>query len=216
MSEKLSFDEWWADFSHNFRNDKDGGHAMLDRLIFDVGTFTQEKRIAFIDELLQRKNLEMFACKLIPMFGDKGQIAEIKKRANELVKSNITDQILPDYFDVIFKTYKPEDLQLLKMYYLNYQDEIFFRIPTALFEVDRNLFLQAFTKYLPNYSVESICNYDGFLYLTNKVEAIEFLITNLPDVLSLKMRFFAKAKSKHSMVIRDKVLSEKLLKLIEL
>ena len=52
---------------------------MLERLIFDVRTFTQQKRIAFIDELLQRTNLHYYACELIPLFGDQKQINEIKK-----------------------------------------------------------------------------------------------------------------------------------------
>ena len=213
MTDKLTFDNWWADFSHKFRNDKDGGLDMLDRLKMEVRSFSQDKREAFIDELLKRKNLVFFACELIPLFRNPSQIEEIKKRAKELIERERFEDILPEYLNVIIKTFDPADIQLLNKYYLNYQETLPFRIPSELFEIDQQLFLMAFNKYLKNYSIESLCEYDGLLYLTYSPDAIEFLIAELPLELSYKMKSFAKKKSKHSMVVRNKELSEKLLKL---
>ncbi len=141
MSDKLTFEDWWTDFSNKFRKDKDGGYGKRDRLILEVKGFTQQKRIAFIDELLHRKNLAAYACELIPLFGNPHQRNEIKKRAIKLVRKGKSDQILPYYLDMLIRTYEPDDLNLLTDYYLNYQDRIFFRIPTELFEIDQNLFL---------------------------------------------------------------------------
>jgi hypothetical protein len=213
MTDKLTFDNWWADFSYKSRNDKDGGRDMLDRLKLEVQSFTKDKREAFIDELLKRKNLVFFACELIPFYGNQSQIAEIKKRAAKLIERGRFEEILPEYLKVIIKNFEPADIQLLNRYYLNYQDELTFRIPLDLFEIDQELFLNAFAKYLKNYSVEKLCEYDGLLYLTFNPDAIEFLIAELPLELSFKMKSFAKKKAKHLMVVRDKELSERLLKL---
>ena len=213
MTDKLTFENWWADFSYKFRNNKDGGWDKLQRLKIDVQSFSQDMREAFIDELLQRKNLEIFACELIPLYGNQRQVLEIKKRAKELIEHERFEEALPEYLKVFIKTFDPDDLHLITKYYLNYQENSGFRIPSELHEVDQQLFLKAFTKYLKNYSVESLCEYDGLLYLTNNIDAIEFLINELPPDLSFKMKSFAKKKSKHSMVIGNKVLSESLLKL---
>jgi hypothetical protein len=213
MTDKLTFDNWWADFSHKFRNDKDGGLDMLDRLKSEVQSFDQDKQEAFIDELLKRKNLVFFACELIPLFGSQRQIVEIKKRAKKLIERGRFEEILPEYLKVIIKNFEPADIQLVTKYYLNYQETLQFRIPSELFEIDQKLFLMAFDRYLRDYSVESLCEYDGLLYLTDNPNAIEFLISYLPPELSLKMKSFAKKKSKHSIVVRDKELSERLMKL---
>lgn len=211
MTDKLTFENWWDDFSYQFRNDKDGGLEMLSRLRSEVFSFSQEKREAFIDELLKRKNLEYFACELVSVFGNQRQIGEVKKRANELINADRFEEILPEYIAVILKTFTPSDLPLLTQYYLNYQKTVPFRIPSELFEIDRKLFLSAFEKYLKDYSVETLCEYDGLLYLTKDVDSIEFLINELPTDLSSKMKSFAKKKSEHSTVIGDKELSERLL-----
>jgi hypothetical protein len=213
MTDKLTFDNWWDDFSYKFRNDKDGGVEMLGRLKSEVESFTQDKREAFIDELLKSKNLEFFACELTPLFGNQRQIAEIKKRAEKLIERGRFEEILPEYLKVIIKNFEPADIQLLNKYYLNYQASLTFRIPSELFDIDQQLFLNAFDMYLKNYSVETLCEYDGLLYLTVNPDAIEFLIAELPLELSSKMKSFAKKKSKHSIVVRDKELSERLQKL---
>ncbi|MCZ4410370.1 hypothetical protein O3Q51_16255 [Cryomorphaceae bacterium 1068] len=213
MTDKLTFENWWADFSHKFRNDKDGGLDMLDRLKSEVWSFNAYKQEAFIDELLKRKNLLFFACELIPLFGNQRQIAEIKMRAKNLIERGRFEEILPEYLKVIIKNFEPADIQLLTTYYLNYQETLQFRIPSELFEIDQKLFLMAFDRYLRDYSVESLCEYDGLLYLTDNPNAIEFLISYLPLELSSKMKSFAKKKSKHSIVVRDKELSERLMKL---
>jgi len=213
MTDKLTFDNWWDDFSYKFRNDKDGGVEKLSRLKSEVQSFSQDKREAFIDELLKSKNLEFFACELTPIFGNQRHIAEIKKRAKKLIEGGRFEDILPEYLKVIIKTFEPNDIQLLTKYYLNYQDSISFRIPSKLFEIDEQLFLMAFDKYLRDYSVENLCEYDGLLYLTANPDAIGFLISELPPELSSKMKSFAKTKSKHSIVARDKELSERLMNL---
>lgn len=215
MPEKLSFENWWIDFSYKFRNNKDGGLTMLNRLKMEVQSFSRDKREAFINELLQRKNLEIFACELIPMFGTKSQVGEIKKRASEIIKFERFEEILPEYLNVVIKTFSPADLQLITEYYLNYQETLSFRIPSELYVINPELFLKAFAKYLQNYSVKTLCEYDGLLYLTSNINAIKFLIDELPHNLSFKMKCFAKKKSNHSIVLRDRELSEKLLKLAQ-
>lgn len=211
MNEKLSFDDWWADFCVQFRGYKDGDNTMLERLFLEVSVFSQQQRHEFIDELLERKNLEVFACYLIPLFGNQNQINEIKTRTIELVDSNITSSILSAYFDAIIKTYTPNDLPLLTKYYLTNHDCFSPKIPTELFEIDKNLFLSSFSKKLKDSSVERICQYDELLYLTKNLNAIEFLINELPAELSQKMKAFAKAKSNHSIIKTNKELREKLL-----
>jgi len=213
MAGQISFDEWWKDFSYQFRNDKDSGSAMQERLIFEVGTFSEEKQIAFIDEMLERTNFVSYPCELIPLFGNQRQINEIKRRAAELIENNLTEDILSIYLPAIIKTYAPSDLPLLTKYYLNYQNNYFFRIPIELYSIDKNLFIKAFTKYLHNYPLDKMCEYDGLLYLTKNVEVIEFLIQNLPMELSNKMKKFALAKSKHSIVNGNEKLKQQLLHL---
>lgn len=213
--EKLTFDDWWVDFSTQFRGVKDGGYTMLERLVSEISTFSQQKKLNFIDELLERKNLEVFACKLIPLFGDQKQINEIKKRANELVEIDVSKDILPTYFEAILNTYSSTDLPLLTKYFLNKQEYFSFKIPIKLFEVEKDLFLKSFSGKLSACSVESICEFDNLLYLTQSVQAIGFLINELPDELSLKMKLFARAKSNHPCVINDKELTKQLLVLAE-
>ena len=213
MTDELKFDDWWTDFSYKFRNHKDSGFAMLERLIFDVRTFSQQKRIAFIEELLEREKLQYYACQLIPLFGDQRQVSELKNKASKLVDHDLVEDILPAYFEAIIKLNTPDDLPLLTKYYLNYQDNWFLRIPTELYHINKDLFLKAFAKKLPNYPTDRMCEYDGLLYLTADVEALEYLILNLPDTLSDKLKKFALAKSKHSMVVHDEKLKQQLLNL---
>ncbi len=213
MTDKLTFENWWVDFSDKFRNDKDGGREMLNRLKSEVRSFHKEKREAFIDELLKRNKLVFYSCELIPLFGNQRQIGEIKKRAQKLLDRSSFEDVLPEYVKVILKTFEPADIPWLTKYFLNYQDSSRFRIPLALYDIDQQLFLRALEKYLKGYSVEVLCEYDGLLYLTANPDAIEFLIAELSLDLSSKMKSFAKKKSQHSLVIRDKELSERLLKL---
>jgi len=213
MTDELTFDDWWADFNYKFRNDKDSGSAMLERLIFDVGTFSQQKRIAFIDELLENKKLQYYACQLIPLFGDQRQVCELKNRASKLVEQNLVEDILPTYFEAIIKLSTQDDLPLLTKYYLNYQDNWFLRIPTELYHIDKDLFLKVFAKKLPDYPIDRMCKYDSLLYLTSDVEALDYLIHNLPDTLADKLKKFALAKSKHAMVVGNEKLKQQLLNL---
>lgn len=213
MADQVSFDEWWKDFSYQFKGYKDGGFEKLERLIIEVRTFSEAKRIVFIDEMLQRANIGNFVYELIPLYGNDRQVNEVKRRASELIENNLTDDILPTYIEVIIKTYNSSDLPLLTKYYLHYQDNLYFRIPNELYGIDKNLFLKAFAKKLPNYPTEKMCEYDGLLYLTDNVEAIEFLIHNLPTELSNKLKKFALAKSKHSMVVGNEKLKQQLLNL---
>ncbi len=215
MTDKLTFEDWWADFSDKFRNDKDGGREMLNRLKSEVWSFPQAKREAFIDELLKRRNRQFYTCELVPLFGNQRQVGEIKKRAQKLLERSSFEDALPEYVKVILKTFEPADIPLLTKYYLNYQESSGFRIPLELYDIDQQLFLRAFEKYLKGYSAEALCEYDGLLYLTANPDAIEFLIAELSLDLSSKMKSFAKKKSQHSMVIRNMELSERLMKLGE-
>ena len=213
MNEQINFNEWWLEFEHQHRNEKDGGYERFIQLNNYVALISKEKQLTFIDELLERKDLHSYACELIPAFGNSEQIDIIKKNANALIIEKSEDVILSDYIEVIVKTFRPEDLPLLRSYYLNCGDASFYRIPVQLYEINKDLFLEAFSLKLKEMEVESICNFDGLLYLTNNIEALEFLIKKLDEEESFKLKKFALKKSKHSMVALRSGLKEKLLEL---
>jgi hypothetical protein len=215
MSDELEFKEWWSEFRHEHRNDKDFTHE-LSCLKSEVGSFSQVKREALIDELLNLGGFETYACELIAKFGSDDQIQLIKTKAQSLIKQESTDNILNDYITLIIKTYQEQDILILRKYFIDYQKKQFIRVRGELFEIDRDLFLQAFSINLENYPIDKLCDYDGLLYMTNHLDALEFLIKNLPFTLSEKLKVFTLAKANHSYSDFDKKLKIRLIELSDL
>ena len=209
MNDKLSFDKWWEDFEYQFRNHKDGGVTKLKSLKKELFTFSADKQIACINELLERPNLEVYACELIPIYGNDPQAQLIKNRAKEFIDCDQASSVLLHYFNLILKTNKPEDYKLIEKHYLNSDS----RIPTGLYHIDKKLFKKAFVNKLKNHSVELISKSDNFIYLAYDMKALAFLINELPCDLSKALKQFAKTKASHSMIAGNQELSNKLLEL---
>ncbi len=218
MKEKLDFKDWWYDFTYQFRNDKDGGYEELRRLIGEVRNFTIEKRKSFINELIEFDNLRYYSCALIKEFGTEEQIGLIKEKANELINTNSNDTILSEYINVIISRYQPIDKPILTNYFIDFQNQRsdFIRVPGKLFDVDKDLFLKAFTINIERYPIDKLCDFDGYLYLTQHLEALRFLVNNLPFSLSEKLKIFVLAKVNHSVSDFDKKLKSRLIEIADL
>ncbi len=218
MTEKLEFKDWWDDFTYQFRNDKDGGYEKLRRLISEVRTFTVDKRKAFIDELIQFDNLRFYACALIKEFGTEEQVGLIKEKANELINTNSNDSILNEYINVIISRFQSIDKQILTKYFIDFQKQRsdYLRVPGELYDTDKDLFLNAFRINIERYPIDQLCDYDGFLYLTQHLNALEFLVLNLPFSLSEKLKIFALAKVNHSVSDFDNKLKSRLIEISDL
>jgi hypothetical protein len=218
MADKLDFEDWWNDFTYQFRNDKDGGHEQIKRLISEVRSFPVDKREAFINELVGFDKLSVFSCSLICEFGTNEQLQLIKDKAIELIDNNSSDSILSEYINTIIARYEPNDNSLLGKYFLDYQNrnQNHIRIPGDLYNIEKELFLKAFAINIERYPIDKLCDYDGMLYLTQHLEALEYLIKELPFRLSEKLKLFALSKVNHSVSDLDKTLKSRLIDLVDL
>jgi hypothetical protein len=215
MTDKLDFKEWWADFRHEHRNDKDFGYE-LSCLLADVGSFPQEKREVFIDELLQLEKFELYSCELISRFGSNEQTQLIKNKALNLINQDSTDNVLHDYILFIIRKYNEQDNFILNKYFIDKQIKENIWIPGELFDVNKDLFLKAFAINIEKYPIDKLCDYDGLLYMTHHLDALEYLINNLPFTLSEKLKLFALSKSNHSVSDFDKKLKTRLIELSDI
>ena len=50
--ERIPFDQWWAEFSHEHRGDRDGGYRAVEDLVRFIGELEATDRRSFLDELL--------------------------------------------------------------------------------------------------------------------------------------------------------------------
>lgn len=218
MREKLDLNEWWNDFTYQFRNDKNGEYEQLSRLISEVRSFNADKRKVFIDELIKFDNLRFYSCALIKEFGSNEQVGLIKDRAIELIKINSNDTILSEYINIIISRYQPIDNQILTKYFIDFQNQgsDYLRVPGELFDTDKDLFLKAFIINIERYPIDKLCDYDGFLYLTQHLDALEFLVIKLPFLLSEKLKIYALAKANHSVSDFDKRLKNRLIEIADL
>jgi hypothetical protein len=193
---------------------KEESHQMIRTLKFEISRFPETKRIAFIEELLSRKELMSIAFELIPTLGDKNQISKLKDQANALINTvSSDDPLLDELMRAVLGTYQKQDKDLISRYYVQFQEIRFIRVPIELYDIDMEIFLEAFEKCIENYPLDELCNYDAFLYLVARQDALEYLIKNLSFFPSHKMQIFCLAKSNHSTVKYNPSLKSKLLEL---
>lgn len=215
MTDKLDFKDWWTDFRHEHRNNKDFGYE-LSCLLTEVGSFPQKKRESFIDELLQLEKFEHYSCELISRFGSDKQIQLIKNKAKNLINLDSTDNFLHDYIALIIRKYEEQDDFILKKYFIDYQIKETVWIPGELFEVNKDLFLKAFVIKIEQYPIDNLFDYDGLLYMISHLDALEYLIKNLPFTLSGKLKLFCLSKVNHPFSQHDKKLKNRLIELAAL
>ena len=200
--EQLEFTEWLKDFYEKNKNDKFGGYEAAKFLKIEVGMFPPEKRISFIDELININSLAT-ASELIELYGSYEQKRLIREKAKELLDSKSDDRIIVVFILTIIRTFEISDTELLRKYYLE-QHWKWFRVDLELYYVDKLLFLYAIEINLKKIKDEHLYNYDGFLYLLKDFEILEFLIDNLSTKQSKRMKEFCKVKSNHSIVNKPK------------
>jgi hypothetical protein len=198
---ELKFDDWWKDFESIHRNDKDGGLEAIKDLKGILNGFTPENRSYFIDEILKREKYIIFACELIEMYGNRDQKKLIRERFKDWLNSKSENYIGGAYIRTILKTYESSDLELIKLYFKKSRG---YKVPFELFDIDRSLFLESFELLLKEFDDESIFHYDGLLYLTMRIDILEFLIDNLSPFQSKRIQIFCRSKSTHSSIINDK------------
>jgi len=202
---ELEFDDWWKDFESIHKNDKDGGLETLKDLKVVLGGFTPEKRNYFIDELLNREKYTIFACELIELYGTRDQKRLIRERFKNWLNSKSENYIGGAYIRTILKTYEASDLELIRLYFRKNRG---YKVPFELYDIDRALFLEAFEILLKDFDDESIFHYDGMLYLTMRIDILEFLIDNLSPIQSKRIQIFCRSKSAHSAINNDKLRDE--------
>jgi len=199
---ELVYDQWWIDFRSVHKNDKDGGLEALDDLKRAFAGFSIERRADFIYELL-RGGLTIFASELIELYGNDDQKKLIRERLREWLVSNSEESIGGTYVKTILRTFVDSDLDLLKDYFKE-QRGLWFQIPIELYSIDKSMFLNSFEILLKRWKDESVYKYDGLLYLTNRIDVLEFLIDNLSPTQSKRMQQFCRFKSIHSMINTEK------------
>ena len=210
--EKLEFAIWWKEFIKSHKDDKDGGIEAIKHLKNIVSEFNTEKKTSFIDQLILNDKPEI-ASELIELYGSKSQKEFIRNQLLECIKRNDYNMLSFSFLKTVINTYQEDDYNLLKLYYD--KQPLFNRvIPTELFDIDKNLFLFAFQKMIIQYPEYDIYEYDGLLYLTNRLDILEFLIDNLDNKHACQIQKFCKVKSSHSYINRDDW-KQKLLSLAE-
>jgi hypothetical protein len=217
MTKEITFDDWWRDFENQSVRNREEPTEMLRRLKTEVKSLPEQKRTAFIDELLSRKELMILAFELIPSFGDKGQILNLKKLAYVMINSEPPNySILDSLMNAVVQSYQMEDKEIVTKYYVDFQESNFVKVPIELYEKDKTIFLQAFEKCIKLYPIDKLCDYDGLLFLIEDIDALTFLIENLSYFPARKLKIFCLAKANHSFASNDKRLKIKLLELAEL
>ena len=198
---QLEFDEWWKDFESNNKNDKDGGLEELKYLKRVLGTFPADKQIHFIDELISR-NKTLIASELIELYGNTNQKRFIREKLKDWINTKSEDYLGGVFVRTILRTYEVNDLELLRLYFSENRGS---KIPFELYSIDKSLYLKSFETILNEMDDESIYKYDGLLYLTSRLDILEFLIENLSSIQSKRMQEFCRIKSNHSFVNNEKL-----------
>jgi hypothetical protein len=198
---KLKFDNWWKDFESIHKNDKDGGLEALKELKGILGGFTPDNRNHFIDELLSREKYIIFSCELIELYGSCDQKGLIRERLKNWLDSESENYIGGAYVRTVLRTYQASDLELIRLYFKKCRG---YKVPFELFDIDKSLFLESFELLLKEFDDESIFHYDGLLYLTMRIDILEFLIDNLSPLQSKRIQTFCRSKLTHSTINNDK------------
>ena len=202
---ELKFDDWWKDFESIHKNDKDGGLDALKDLKGILNGFTPENRSYFIDELLSIEKYIIFSCELIELYGNLDQKGLIRERFKNWLDSESENYIAGVYVRTILRTYQPSDLELIRLYFKKSRG---YKVPFELFDIDKSLFLKSFELLLKEFDDESIYHYDGLLYLTMRIDILEFLIDNLSPFQAKRIQIFCSSKSTHSAINNDKLRDE--------
>jgi len=202
---KLKFDDWWSDFESIHKNDKDGGLEALKELKRILSGFTPENRFYIIDELLSREKYIIFSCELIELYGNHDQKRLIRERFKNWLDSESENYIGGVYVRTVLRTYEASDLELIRRYFKKSRG---YKVPFELFDIDKSLFLKSFELLLKEFDDESIYHYDGLLYLTMRIDILEFLIDNLSPFQSKRIQIFCRSKSTHSAINNNKLRDE--------
>ena len=198
---ELEFEDWWKDFESIHKNDNDGGLEALKELKRILSGFTPENRFYIIDELLSREKYIIFSCELIELYGNHDQKRLIRERFKNWLDSESENYIGGVYVSTILRTYQPSDSELIRLYFKKSRG---YKVPFELFDIDKSLFLKSFELLLKEFDDESIYHYDGLLYLTMRIDILEFLIDNLSPFQSKRIQIFCRTKSTHSAINTDK------------
>lgn len=194
----MEFKDWWKDFKSYHKGDKDGGLEELRHLKIVVASFSDDKRTAIIDELININKI-VHACELIQLFGNTRQKRWIREKFSEWITTKSDKSIAHEYLMTILKTFEASDMELVRVYF-NEQRGKWFHIPVELYSIDKSIFLDSFEILLNKWSDENLYKYDGLLYLTEDLEILEFLIDNLSVVQSKRIQEFCRVKSISSFV----------------
>jgi len=191
VKEKLKFDKWWDEFTHSREviNSK-GEIDVLTRAFLEFDT---HERQAFIDELLKREKYYI-ACEYVPKYGTDEQKQLIRDKLTQWLNVNDNTANGNYFIMAILKTYKETDHELVKRYFST-QRTVWFTIPVELFGIDPSLFLSAFKKFLPRFNDEKLYEYETLSYLIYSPDTIEFLIDNLNNEQSDRIKKFCVAKA---------------------
>jgi hypothetical protein len=197
---ELEFDEWWKDIESKHKGDKDGGYEAFRDLRMELGIFPADKRIHFIDELIKIKKT-LTASELIESYGNSDQKKFIREKLREWLNSESENYIGGVYVRTVLRTYEASDLELIRLYFKKSRG---YKVPFELFDIDKSLFLESFELLLKEFNDESIYHYDGLLYLTKRMDILEFLIDNLSPIQSKRIQMFCRSKSTYSAINNDK------------
>ncbi len=182
---EVEFEYWWKDFAYNHEKDNDNGKSATNELKWTLKGFSENKRIAFIDKLIEYKHLDD-ACQLIPLFGNKRQKKFLRgkliKRILLLKNNYLTEEIIL----AVLKTYETKDLILLKSYF-HFNTRFDYEIMTLLYEIDRELFLSSFRKILRKTNIDYTLNIN---LLFDKNDIKQFLSSRLSQKELDKLEVF--------------------------
>jgi hypothetical protein len=194
MEQQLEFDEWWTDYfsARHYQS----GNEQLEDLKPIISRFSNDRQVAFIEELLNRDYV-YFACEFISLYGNDPQKHSIRDKLLKWLDSNTNNSDGYHFIRVILKAYESTDYNMMKRYFSE-QRTIWFNVPFELFHIDKRMFLSALEKWLPKFNDEKLYVYETLTYLINDLDAIEFLIDNLDEKESERIKKFCLAKSKYS------------------
>jgi hypothetical protein len=183
--EQIDFESWWKEFQFNHEKQNDNGARMLNDLLWTLKGFSDTKRIAFINELIEHNNL-VFACRSIPFYGSQRQKNILRFKLISKIIFDRKNHIMHELALAILKTYKPRDYLLLKCYfYVNIEFDSM--VMQALYEQDKVFFLSVFKNILRKTPNTYWLNVH---VLINNTDSRDFLKSNLTKIEMKKLEEF--------------------------
>ncbi len=139
---QIEFESWWKEFRSKHEKDNDNGAREIKELLWTLKGFSDAKRIAFIDELLEHNNL-VYACRSIPDYGNQRQKNTLRIKLISKIIIDRKNYVIRELALAIIKTYKPKDYLLLKwFFYINTDFDSM--VMKALYGLDKVFFLSVF------------------------------------------------------------------------